>query len=853
LNRNLLVLVALGALAVVPARASAQSSDRDVELLGQVYGTRPPEAYFELRENDPNAFRLERGMGAGRGMPASGVRSGPAALRAPGAPASIVLGTGRVQGTFRFPVVLGLFSDSPSPQFSPGQVQDYFFEGPNPTGTITELYREMSGGAVELRGEVKDWETSLLRGDSVARGTSGLGGSSRVGEFIMELLAELPETTDWGRYDNDGPDGRPNSGDDDGYVDILAVIQPTMGAECGGEGRDYRIWSHKWTLRSAVGQSYVTATSTPSGGRIRIDDYTIQPLLGCDGQGLSEIGVFAHELGHGFGLPDLYGGAHGGAGRWDLMGTGSWGCSSRFEPERPCHMGAWSKAMLGWLDVEWLPFGSTFRSVSLDPVESGGRALAIPSGDGSGEYFLLENRQRVGFDGAIPETGLLIWKIDPWWIDAWIEYNEVNEAPTRMGVWLMQADGRNELALGTAQGGNRGDAGDPFTGEDGKAAFHAGTNPKAYTNTKAVAEQQSRRIPAGSAAGATVTDIARVGERVTFRALSRYQTLRVRITGEDVSDDLLKVDGAPVPASDPEIRSAPYQTHTIEAAAGAALGDGIRRGFSGWEDAAGEGRVRSWTTGLADAELVARYGGPREVRFRVALQGLGSQVVPGTVTTVPASPDLWFDEGTQVAFQAQPKTGFEFRTWAGALTGTTNPALLLMDQPKDATATFQMVFGLHPNARVEFPALTRLEISLETRNANLPVRWTQHSGAVPEGMTLNRSGLLVGEALQAGEFPLELSVRDAIGLEASGTVTLVVKPAVFGTNDLAAQFLLGPGGLSDGQRRYLDLSGNQNGLYDLGDFRAYLLAHPDAPADTPPAASARRVVPLVDFGAPEGR
>jgi len=852
LNRNLVLLAVLGALAVSPGRVSAQAPDRDVELLGQIYGTRPPQAYFELRENDPSAFRLERGMAAGRGMPASGVRSGPE-LREQGAPASIVLGTGRVQGTFRFPVVLGLFADSPPPRFSPDHVQDYFFDGPNPTGTITELYREMSGGAVELRGEVTDWGTSSLRGDSVARGTSGLGGSSRVGEFIMELLAELPPTTDWGRYDNDGPDGFPNSGDDDGYVDILAVIQPTAGAECGGEGRAYRIWSHKWTLRSSVGQVYVTATRTPSGGRIRIDDYTIQPVLGCDEQGLSEIGVFAHELGHGFGLPDLYGDSHGGAGRWDLMGTGSWGCSSRFEPERPCHMGAWSKSMLGWLDVDWLPFGSSFRSVSLDPVETSGRALAIPSGDGSGEYFLIENRQRVGFDGAIPETGLLIWHVDPWWIDVQLEYNAVNELGSRMGVWLRQADGRNELGITASQGGNRGDAGDPFTGEDGKAEFHAGTNPKSFTNTKSLSEQQSRRIPAGNAAGATVTDIARAGQRVTFRALSRYQTLRVLSAGEDVADDLLKVDGAPVPSADPEIRSAPYQRHTIEAAAGTALGDGIRRGFSGWDDAPNEVRVRTWTTGLSDAELVARYGGPREVRFRLTLEGLGSEVVPGTVTTVPASPDLWFDEGTEVAFQAQPKTGFEFRSWQGALSGTTNPALLLVDQPKDATATFEMVFGIAPNARVEFPALTQLQISLEARNANLPVRWTQHSGALPEGMTLNRNGTLVGEALEAGAFPIELTVRDDIGLEASGTVTLMVTPAVFGTNDLAAQFLLGPGGLDAGQQRYLDLGGNRSGAYDLGDFRAYLLAHPSAPATTPPSTAARLVVPLVDFGAREGR
>ena len=823
-----------------------------MELLGQIHGTRPPAAYYETRARDPRAFRMERGMGAGRGRPASGARFG-ASLRVGGAPASIVLGTGRVQGTFRFPVVLGLFADSPPAAFSPAAIQDHLFDGPNPTGTITELYREMSGGAVELRGEVTDWGRSTLPRDIVANGSSGLGGSARVGQFIMELLAQLPRTIDWGRYDNDGQDGRPNSGDDDGYVDILAVIHPTSGAECGGDDRTNRIWSHKWTLRSSVGQEYVTETRTPSGGRVRIDDYTIQPVYACDAQALSEIGVFAHELGHGFGLPDLYADSHGGAGRWDLMGSGSWGCSSRYEPERPCHMGGWTKSMLGWLTVEWLPFGTDWRSVSLDPVESTGHGLAIPAGDGSGEYYLLENRQRIGFDGAIPETGLLIWHVDPWLIQSRLETNSVNDTGSRMGVWLKQADGLGQLSLTAGQGGNRGDGGDPFTGENGTSQFHAGSNPQSFTNTKPAVELTTRGIPPGGAAGVTITDIARVGTRVTLRALTRYQTLRLRSLGSETSDDLLRVDGAPLLAPGGEIRSAPYQRHTIEAAAGAALGDGIRRGFSGWEDAPQEPRVRTWTTGLSDVDLVAVYGGPREMRFRVTLESRGSTVSPGAISTVPVSSDLWFDEGTEVSFRAEPRTGFAFASWGGALAGAANPALLVMDQPKDAVATFDLTFALAELTRIEFPAAATRVIELQARNANLPVAWTLVSGALPEGLTFNRSGSIVGEAVEVGAFPLALRARDAIGLEADGTITLDVKVPVLGTTQMTERFLIGSGSLTFAEERYLDRTGNGNGEYDLGDFRAYLLANPRVPEHTPPSASAVQVVPLIDFGAVEDR
>ena len=52
---------------------------------------------------------------------------------------------------------------------------------------------------------------------------------------MYDLLGMMPPI-DWGLYDNDGPDGMPNSGDDDGFVDVLSVLHPQRGGECGGPG-----------------------------------------------------------------------------------------------------------------------------------------------------------------------------------------------------------------------------------------------------------------------------------------------------------------------------------------------------------------------------------------------------------------------------------------------------------------------------------------------------------------------------------------------------------------------------------------------------------------------------------------
>jgi M6 family metalloprotease-like protein len=305
------------AAAVPPGLLAAQ----DVEALGERYGTLPPAGYFEQLAADPDAFRFARGKtGRVRACMDAEAALDPGALR--------VLGPryGPVLGVFRFPVVPGLFSDSPE-SISVGRdvIQAaYFGGGP---GTITDFYDELSGGRVEIIGDVIDWTRAAFTRAQATGGESGLEGTT--GAFITKLL-ERSNDVDWGLYDNDGPDGLANSGDDDGYVDVLPVIQPTAGAECGGADKDHRIWSHRWYL-SAHGSAFTSTVPVAGGGFIRIDDYFIQPVSDCSEQDLNPIGVISHELAHAFGLPDLYDtdpsdGKHAGAGNWDLMSTGSFGC-----------------------------------------------------------------------------------------------------------------------------------------------------------------------------------------------------------------------------------------------------------------------------------------------------------------------------------------------------------------------------------------------------------------------------------------------------------------------------------------------------------------------------------------------
>ncbi len=803
----------LGALALLAPSAGAA---QDVEMLGARYGTPVPASYRVLRQEDPRAFRFTRGRAVRLGRQlapepgAAGVDGGPAGS------AAVRLGPrdAPLRGTFHLPVLMGLFGDGgETGPYPAATVQDaYFGDGGQ---TISAYWAEVSRGAFELRGEVRGWVRADPRRTQawVTNGESGL--NARTAVFIEDLL-DATSGVDWGRYDNDGPDGIPNSGDDDGFVDALAVLHPTAGGECGGDQSDDRIWSHRWSLSAATGSPWLTDSPSASGGFVQVDDYVIQPVRSCS-SGLNEIGVFTHELGHAFGLPDLYdtveqNGRHQGAGTWELMATGSWGCDDR-SPDRPCHLGAWSKAALGWVDVVEVPAGTERTSLVVPPVASTGTVYRVRGPAGSEVHYLLENRRRTGFDANLPEEGLLVWQVDEPVVAAQWRTNEVN-GYDRRGIWLRQADGLDDLG---ATGRGRGDAGDPFPLVDGERVqreFHAGSTP-------------SSRTFGGTATGVTFLDIARQGADVALDVLTRLYTVTLRKEEGGGPQGVFSVDGSAVSGSSHSFLSAPFDAHEVEAAPGELVEEGVRRPFAGWLDDPEAPRVRTVRTPLADRTVVARYAG-EEVELALDVRGGVDGVTPAELVSVPHSDDLWFPRGTEVSLEARPRRGFRFVGWTGALAGAGNPALLTVDEPVRAGVDFELTYQA-VSATARFEAAVEQQIGLEVENGTNPVTWDLVEGTLPRGLRLDPVGLLVGAALEAGTFPVRVQARDALGLRATAEVTLEVDEPALGWDALASTFLLGGPALTSPQERYLDLHGNADGTYDLGDLRAWVLAHPDLP------------------------
>ncbi|HEX6370700.1 MAG TPA: M6 family metalloprotease domain-containing protein [Longimicrobium sp.] len=461
------LLRSLACAALLLAAGAPALAAQDVLEAGRAYGIAPPAELLQTLRQDPTAFEFRRAWR----QKTERVRLQRAALEERSGPrlsvAQLRQAQAAVTGTFRVPVLMGLYAGATAP-FPQSDYQTRLF-GPQQYSART-FYQEMSRGAFTLDGTVSPWLTLPQPASYYEPGAGSHPRYGRTGEYLRHTLVRADSQVNFAQYDNDGADGVPNSGDDDGYVDAAAFVYPATGMSCGGPG----IWPHRWVYSAWWNAPFTTGDASAEGGFIKVDDYLIQGGLECGTGALMQIGTFSHEMGHALALPDLYDtyeddGESSGLGEWDLMASGNWRTQ-----DAPAHMGAWSKDFLGWVNVETV---TASRAVTLAQVYAAGTVLRYDL-PGTPEYFLMEHRAAVGSDRGLRRAGLLVYHVDPAVIDSTRPQNRVN-GHARMGVALEQADGLEQLGAGS----NRGDAGDVFPGSTGRTVFGDAGTPGTRSNT----------------------------------------------------------------------------------------------------------------------------------------------------------------------------------------------------------------------------------------------------------------------------------------------------------------------------------------------------------------------------------
>lgn len=481
----------IGALLLVCASATAVLADIPPKGGGQF-----PAGYRSRRAAKPETFTFKRAykpqitrMLANRRALFSGALSMAAASAAPGGIA--------VQGERTVPVLAFKYANTASDPYATSGLETRLFGSSG--DTMTKFYSENSFGLLKVTGSVTGW-FGLAKNDTFYEGAdtpegpcNGVCNGAKTAQAVKDALAAAEaKGMDYSAFDNDGPDGKPNSGDDDGFVDFVALVHPEAGGECSVPATRKNMWSHRSSLTSWNTTTFKTTKKTPAGRTIVVDDYVIMPAVDCDGTSMIQIGVFAHEFGHAFALPDLYdtnpeNGQSAGAGNWCLMAGGSWGGDGS-SPERPSNMSAWSKVFLGW--VQPVPLQGDITPATFKP-SSAGRTAVFKLPIVGNRYYLIEYRPKEGWDAKLPGQGLLVWRIDDDVIKDSLNSNTVNAVETNKGVGLVEADNLMNLDNGEApcsgagdpaNCGNRGDAGDVFPGSKGKRVFDAASQPKIQGN-----------------------------------------------------------------------------------------------------------------------------------------------------------------------------------------------------------------------------------------------------------------------------------------------------------------------------------------------------------------------------------
>jgi M6 family metalloprotease-like protein len=257
--------------------------------------------------------------------------------------------------------------------FSTGTFTDKNVTGQSVYGSLNDYYQELSYGTLKVTGRFVGWVEVGKKKMDYNLGTST--SMADKAKFFTEMMD---------KYYKDRPKDAL-----DGFDGIFVVFA----GERVQTSRGGLYWPHRSNFMY-------------SGKRW---SYFIVPELRGSGR-MTDTSVICHEFGHMLGLPDLYARPENpgseGVGVWDAM-------SQQNGDGRPQHFSAWSKEQMGWVKPVIVD-PRVPQKIVLAPVEdSPAECVKIPVRADLSEYFLLENRQKRGFDKTLPAEGLLIWRVMP--------------------------------------------------------------------------------------------------------------------------------------------------------------------------------------------------------------------------------------------------------------------------------------------------------------------------------------------------------------------------------------------------------------------------------------------------------
>jgi len=283
-------------------------------------------------------------------------------------------------------------------------------------GSVSDYFNAQSRGVFNLTFDVVGPVT--VKNNMSYYGQNVGNADAHAGSMVIEAVNLAKSSiSNWRQYD----------WDNDGDVDQVMVIYAGEGEASGGA--DDTIWPHEYSLSYAqsdndgTGPVNVGTTSSP----LYVDTYAVanegmveQSLIG-DSFTYMGIGTICHEFSHCLGLMDMYDTQYSGnfgMGEWDLMDQGSYN-NGGFTP---ANYSSYEKMEIGWITPTEL---TNAKSVSaMKAWADDDECYKITNKANDKEFYLLENRQKKGWDQYVPGSGLLILHVD--YDQTLWEYNLIN-------------------------------------------------------------------------------------------------------------------------------------------------------------------------------------------------------------------------------------------------------------------------------------------------------------------------------------------------------------------------------------------------------------------------------------------
>lgn len=240
----------------------------------------------------------------------------------------------------------------------------------------------------------------------------------RAPEMVAEACKALDEEINYADYDCDH----------DGQLDMVYVFFAGQGQADSGIANT--IWPHAWYLSGHKCHFFADG--------VLVNRYATSGEYNTSGTSKfpTAIGTFMHEFSHVMGLPDYYDTDYNGShhpGDWSHMASGNY----LNKQNTPPMYSAYDRAVMGWLKIDELKDAA---NIELNPTTSanGYADAAIITTPNSNEYYLIENRQKTGWDSYLPGEGMLVWHID-YNDNVWTN-NKVNCDPDHQRVDIIEAD-----------------------------------------------------------------------------------------------------------------------------------------------------------------------------------------------------------------------------------------------------------------------------------------------------------------------------------------------------------------------------------------------------------------------------